>query len=81
MVMYLASAICDWNRCKAPEKKKSWCNIGSKGKEKCLERLKYGRKWEKWEERIVEAGIDRCIDSEKMSQTEKIEGRDRETER
>ena len=27
------------------------------------------------------AGIDRCIDSEKMSQTEKIGDRDRETER
>ena len=34
MVTYLASAICDWNRCKAPEKKKSWSNIVSKGKEK-----------------------------------------------
>ena len=78
MVMYLASAICDWNRCKAPEKKKSWSNIVSKGKEKCLERLKYGRKRE---ERIVGAGIDRCIDSEKVSHTEKIEDRDRETER
>ena len=49
-----------------------------------MERLKYGRKRE---EMIVGAGIDRCIDSEKVSHTEKIEDReikrqkDKETER
>ena len=43
-----------------------------------MERLKYGRKRE---EMIVGAGIDRCIDSEKVSHTEKIEDRDRDIER
>ena len=43
-----------------------------------MERLKYGRKRK---EMIVWAGINRCIDSDKVSHTENIEDRDRETER